>query len=132
MPSNHDDARTSIPPDQYHTLLGVAEAIVSHRDLLALIHDLGGLLRQVVDFEHLVLGLHDPVTHTMRPYVLQSSAPMAPHSMPSSMAVASCPMGWVWLSQKPLLFPDDQEAARTPQYQHLAAMGMRRVCILPL
>ena len=43
---------------QYRTLLEVAEAIVSHRDLQALFHDLAGRLRQVVHFDYL-----NPVWH---------------------------------------------------------------------
>src|SRR5215468_10062942 len=43
--------------EEYRTLLAVAEAIVSHRDLHALFHDLTGRLRQVVRFDYLILVL---------------------------------------------------------------------------
>ena len=49
------DARMLSADRQYRTLLAVSETIVSHRDLRALIHDLAGLLHQVVRFEYLIL-----------------------------------------------------------------------------
>src|SRR5579884_4194563 len=92
------DARALSTNQEYRTLLAVSEAIVSHRDLSALFHDLADLLHQVVRFEYLILGLHDPATHTMRPHVLETSEPIPPPlRMPASMPVESCPMGRVWL-----------------------------------
>jgi formate hydrogenlyase transcriptional activator len=118
---------------QYRTLLAVSEAIVSHRDLRALIHDLAGLLHQVVRFEYLILGLHDTATNTMRPHVLDSSEPI-PHlpRMPASMPVAGCPMGHVWLTQKPLIFPSDLEEAPGLWQQNRAEQFVNSFCILPL
>jgi len=49
------DVRMLSADQQYRTLLAVSETIVSHRDLRALIHDLAGLLHQVVRFEYLIL-----------------------------------------------------------------------------
>src|SRR5437588_778564 len=50
----------------YRTLLAVGEAIVAHRDLPALFHDLGGRLQEVVRFDYLVLALHDAASNTLR------------------------------------------------------------------
>ena len=52
--------------DQYRALLAVSQAIVSHRDLSALFHDLAGRLHQVVRFDYLALVLHEAATNTMR------------------------------------------------------------------
>jgi formate hydrogenlyase transcriptional activator len=111
-------------------LLAVTEAIVSHRDLRALIHDLAGLLHQVVCFEHLILGLHDPLTNTMRPRVLETSAPL-PHALPASMPVDGCPMGRVWLTQKPLILPNPEDAD-APWHREMTERLFHSVCILPL
>src|ERR1700747_1937561 len=42
---------------KYQALLAVSEAIVSHRELSALFHELAGRLHQVVRFDYLVLYL---------------------------------------------------------------------------
>jgi formate hydrogenlyase transcriptional activator len=106
--------------EQYQTLLAVSEAIVSHRDLHALIHDLAGLLHLVVRFEYLILGLHDPATNQMLPHVLESTEPLPSRmNMPTSMPVDGCPMGRVWRSQEPLILP-------------MAEHFVPSVCILPL
>src|SRR6476620_8276852 len=60
---------------QFRTLLAVAEAIVSHRDLQALFHDLAGRLHQVVRFDYLLLVLHDDASDTMRLHLLETSEP---------------------------------------------------------
>src|SRR6516225_1896709 len=110
MAESPDQARLLSANPEYRTLLAVSEAIVSHRDLRALVHDLAGLLHQVVRFDHLLLGLHDAATNTMRPHVLESMAPL-PHPLPASMPVEGCPMGRVWLTQQPLIFAHDDEEA---------------------
>src|SRR5438552_1517737 len=56
---------------QYQALLAVAEAIISHRDLKALFHDLADRLRQVVHFDYLILVLHDGANDTMRRHILE-------------------------------------------------------------
>jgi formate hydrogenlyase transcriptional activator len=123
-------ARALSADPECRTLLAVSEAVVSHRDLRALIHDLAGLLHQVVRFDHLLLGLHDPATSTMRPHVLETTVPL-PHEMPASMPVNGCPMGRVWLTQRPLILPSDTEEARSPRFQEVQRY-FPSVCILPL
>src|SRR5262249_61185549 len=46
--------------DAHRALLAVSEAIVSHRDLSALFHELAGRLHEVVRFDYLALILHEP------------------------------------------------------------------------
>src|SRR5262249_17901760 len=60
---------------KYRTLLAVAEAILSHRDLHALFHDLTDRLQQVVRFDYLILVLHDAANNTMRRHILETSDP---------------------------------------------------------
>ena len=60
---------------KYQALLAVSEAIVSHRDLSALFHELAERLHQVVRFDYLGLALHDATSNTMRPRVLEGTEP---------------------------------------------------------
>ena len=114
---------------EYETLLAVAEAIVSHRDLGALFHALAGQLPQVVRFDNLILVLHDAASNTMHSHVLEN---VDPHPFkPFHYPVAEGPSGWVWQNQKPLILADLTEAARWPSLLH-RAQGLNSFCILPL
>ncbi len=62
----------------HRALLAVSEAIVLHRDLSALFHELAGRLHQVVQFDGLALVLHEAASNTMRLHVLETSEPI-PH-----------------------------------------------------
>jgi hypothetical protein len=55
-------------------LLAVSEAIVSHRDLSALFHELAGRLHQVVRFDYLGLALHEATSNTLRVHLLEGTA----------------------------------------------------------
>jgi hypothetical protein len=48
-----------------------SEAIVSHRDLSALFHELAGRLQEVVRFDYLGLVLHEGPSQTMRLHILE-------------------------------------------------------------
>src|SRR5262249_1385309 len=54
---------------QYQALLAVTEAIVAHRDLSALIHDLAGRLREIVRFDALCLIRYDAENNLMHRHV---------------------------------------------------------------
>jgi formate hydrogenlyase transcriptional activator len=115
------------------TLLGVAEAIVSHRDLQVLFHDLAGRLRQVVRFDYLLLVLHDDARDDMRLHVLETSEPT---SVQSGMhtPVHETPAGLVWQTQQPLLIPDVGQERRWPRLfeQVIRPHGMGSLFYLPL
>src|SRR5207247_5795455 len=85
---------------QYRALLAVSEAIVSHRGLPALFHDLADRLRRVVHFDYLVLVLHDAASNTMRRHILETSEPI-PIQAPVAFPVEEGPAGWVWQTQQP-------------------------------
>ena len=59
MTSAHHDGQATATGDAYRALLAVSGTTVWHRDLLALFHELAGLLHQVVRFDYLTLFLHD-------------------------------------------------------------------------
>jgi formate hydrogenlyase transcriptional activator len=101
---------------ELRTLLAVAEAIGSHRDLHALFHDLTGRLQQVVRFDYLILVLHDAATNTMRRHVLATSDP-SPVQAWTALQVGEGPAGWVWQTQQPLILRNVAEETRWPRFQ---------------
>src|SRR5437868_1977375 len=80
MTTAHTDGQVTAPGDAYRALLAVSEAIVSHRDLSALFHELAGRLHQVARFDHLALHLYEAESGTMRLHVLEPSEPAVPSS----------------------------------------------------
>src|SRR5439155_22497777 len=84
---------------QYRTLLAVAEAIISHRDLQSVFHDLADRLHRVVRFDFLILVLHDAAHSAMRVHILETSEPTT--QLPRLTALDDAPSGLVWHSQEP-------------------------------
>jgi len=118
--------------NQYRALLAVSEAIVSHRDLSALFHELAGRLHQVVRFDYLGLSLHDAPINTMRVHILDGVETTAPRPV-ISLPLADDPLGWVWQTQRAGVFPDVEEETRWPKAQERArSLGVRSTCNLPL
>jgi hypothetical protein len=69
------DGQATAACEAHRALLAVSEAIVSHRDLSALFHELAGRLHPVVRFDYLCLVLHEAASNTMRLHVLEASEP---------------------------------------------------------
>jgi hypothetical protein len=67
------DGRELSARQQYETLLAVSEAIVAHRDLGALFHELAGRLHLVARFDFLGLVLLDATSDTSRVHILETS-----------------------------------------------------------
>src|SRR5437870_3918620 len=99
MTTAHLDGQVTARGDAYRALLAVSEAIVSHRDLSALIHELAGRLHQVARFDYLVLHLHEAASDTMRLHILEPSEPAV---LPSGMSfpVDESPGGLEWQTQQ--------------------------------
>jgi formate hydrogenlyase transcriptional activator len=117
---------------QYQALLAVAEAIVAHRDLKALLHDLAGRLRQVVRFDHVVLVRHDAANNLMHRHVFDNAEPL-PAEPPAAFPVEDDPGGLVLQTQQPLILSSLAQAARWPRYlERIQPLGANSVCILPL
>src|SRR6202030_3195850 len=87
---------------QYQTLLAVSEAIVSHRDLATLFHDLADRLHLVVRFDYLACVLHDATSNTMRLHVLETTEPI-PAQAPRSFSVEEDPAGSIFQEQHALV-----------------------------
>ncbi|OAI48946.1 hypothetical protein AYO44_06570 [Planctomycetaceae bacterium SCGC AG-212-F19] len=124
------DRQTPAPDDRYQALLAVSAAIVAHRDLGALFHDLAGRLRQVVGFDYLTLVLHDAATKTMRMHVLEPPEPTAPEMV---LSPEDDPAGLVWQTQQPLITSGIAELRRWPRLlERVQSYGVQSYCWLPL
>jgi formate hydrogenlyase transcriptional activator len=113
-------------------LLAVSEAIVAHRDLSALVHDLAARLHQVVQFDGLALVLHEAASNTMRLHVLEASEPTPPQLVPA-LPVEDDPAGLVWQDQRPLITSSVTELGRWPGFlERVQPYGVQSFCWLPL
>jgi formate hydrogenlyase transcriptional activator len=132
MGESPQDGHVLASCQQYHTLLAVAEAIVSHRDLQALFHDLAGRLEQVVRFDHLALLLHEAASNTIRLHILESAEPL-PVRPSAAACVENEPGGLVLQTQKPLTVSNLAEAARWPHFlERVKPLKVQSFCFLPL
>ena len=117
---------------QYRTLLAVSKAIVSHRDLATLFHDLGGRLHQVVRFDYLACSLHDATSNAMSLHILETSEPI-PAQAPGTYPIEEDPAGFVLQTQHPLIVSDVAEESRWPHFLERAKpYGVNSLCYLPL
>ena len=117
---------------QYQALLAVAEAIVAHRDLQSLIHDLAGRLHEVVRFDHVGLVRHDAENNLMHRHVFDHSGPLLAEP-PAAFHVEDVPWGLVLQTQQPLILSNLAEIGRWPRYlERVQPLGANSVCILPL
>jgi formate hydrogenlyase transcriptional activator len=126
------DGRELSARRQYETLLAVSEAIVAHRDLATLFHDLAGRLHLVVCFDYLACILFDATSNTMRLHVLETTEPIPPQAPPAS-SVEEHPGGMVLQTQRPLIVSEQAEFARWPQVlERVKGLGVSSGCMLPL
>ena len=126
----HDTADPAV--EQYLTLLDVAKAIASHRNLSDLFQDLTARLHRLLDFHYLSVVLHDEAQHVMRLHNLESSV-RGTLQPGAAFAVDDIPSGWVWQHQQPLVVHDIEGDTRFPQVmQHLREHSVRSFCCLPL
>ncbi|HVS39356.1 MAG TPA: sigma 54-interacting transcriptional regulator [Gemmataceae bacterium] len=132
MTSAHGDGQAAAAGDQYRALLGVSEAIVSHRDLSALFHELADRLHQVVRFDYLALLLHEAASNGLRLHVLE---PPEPSVLSAAVInpVEDSPVGLVWRTQQPLIIPNVAAEPRWPEFVKRSRLhGCQSACQLPL
>ena len=126
------DGQATSTDDPHRALLAVSEAIVAHRDLRALFHELAGRLRHVVHFDFVSLVLHEPADNTMRLHVLETSEPVPPGTV-IVLAVEEDPSGLVWQTQQPLIVSSEDELRRWPRLlEQVKPYGVQSLCWLPL
>ncbi len=127
----HQLADTS-PEAQHQALLEVAEAIVQHRDLGELFHELAERLHRVVEFDYLDLILHDAKRNVMRVHILEAEQPrkMRPGT---EYVVGETPSGKVWETQQPYIVNDTEKETRFPALlQTWRENAVRSACSVPL
>src|SRR6266403_248126 len=114
--------------DGHRALLAVSEAIASHRDLCALIHELAGRLKQVVRFDYVCLLLLEPENNTLRLHAIE-----LPGHAPFVLSVDEAQAGTVFTSQQPLILPSLADYERWPRLLELARYyEVQSACWLPL
>jgi formate hydrogenlyase transcriptional activator len=117
---------------QYRTLLGISQAIVSQRDLHALFQELADRLHQVARFDFLSLVLHEPASNTMRLHVLETAEPIPPRTV-IVLPPEEDPAGLVWQTQQPLITSNVTELRRWPRLlERVQSYGVQSFCWLPL
>jgi formate hydrogenlyase transcriptional activator len=117
---------------QFEALLIVSEAIAQQRDLKALFHDLSIRLHDVLQFDFLVLVLHNAARNTMRLHILETNEP-EDRPEPSEYPVEQSPSGWVWENQQPFVTLDTDADTRYPMFMEmLKRERVRTIAILPL
>ena len=118
-----------IAVEPYLTLLDVAKAIASHRNLSDLFPDLTARLHRVLDFHYLSVVLYDAAQHVMRLHNLEASKRST--LQPGAAFTVEDTSGWVWQHQQPLIVRDLEQESRFPQVmQPLREYGAS--CCLPL
>jgi formate hydrogenlyase transcriptional activator len=132
MTAAHVDGQATASGEPYRALLAVSEAIVSHRDLSALFHELAGRLHHVVRFDYLSLVLYEAASNTLCLHVLETSEP-TPYPSGSRFPVGDNPAGRAWQTQQPLIISNVAEQRRWPEYLERAQpFGVQSSCQLPL
>jgi formate hydrogenlyase transcriptional activator len=132
MTDAHVDGQATATDDRYQALLAISEAIISHRSLPSLFHDLAGQLSRVLHFDFLALVLHEPVTSTMRLHVLETYEPVPPGTV-IVLPVEEDPAGLVWQSQQPLITSHIEELKAWPQLlERVQPYQLESYCWLPL
>jgi formate hydrogenlyase transcriptional activator len=117
----------------YQSLLDVSKAILQHRDLAGLFHDLSTRLRSVLRFDFLNLVLHDSSTNTMRLHILETAREDRVEAPQLELTPEESPSGWVFLHQQPLVIPDVRMETRWPSVMELLRRNdILTSCWLPL
>ena len=112
--------------------MAVSDAIVSHRDLATLFHELAGPLHNVVRFDYLALVLHDATSDTMRLHNLETTERISPQP-PPPLPMEEDPAGIVLQTQRPLIVSNVAEESRWPQFrERVKPYGVNSGCYLPL
>ncbi len=132
MTSASTDGQAAAGGDPYRALLAVSEAIVSHRDLPALFHELAGRLHLVVRCDYVAVVLHEAAGDAMRLHILEASD-HTPIPVVLVVPVADDPAGWVWQTQRPLVVSSMSKETRWPRFlERVKPYGVESFCWLPL
>src|ERR1043165_1040602 len=113
MTSGCAEETAAVACEQYRALFAVSEAIALHRDLQGLFHELAGRLHEVVQFDYLVLLLHDSKENCLRVHTLEPEQDERPAI---NLPVDGSPAGLVWQTQEPLVISNNEVESRWPEF----------------
>lgn len=118
--------------DHYRALLEVSKAILAHKDLTALFHQLSLSLPPLLKLGFVDLALHEPARQVMRAYTIATPEGInVPQGL--ELPVDEAPGGWVWKTQQSLVIHDLTAEARFPRtVQMMRSVGVQSFCVLPL
>src|SRR6185295_12579011 len=132
MTDAHVHGQVTPTNDCYEALLATSQAIISHRSLPPLFHDLAGQLSRVVHFNFLAVVLHEAATGMMRLHVLETGEAVPPGTE-IVLPVEDDPAGLVWQTQQPLIISHIDELKRWPRLlERVQPYSVESYCWLPL
>jgi len=122
------------PPlyERYEALIRVSQAISAHRDPKELFCAMARELRQVVQFDGIVIAQFDQASSELlwsSCQVNNQDQPTTPPSVPADESITK----WVFEHQQPLVIPSLDRETRFPRMvEFLKSKGFRSICSLPL
>lgn len=117
---------------QSEVLLHVAEVIASSSELGALLHDLPILVRDIVEFNCLLVTLKDPVDGGMRTEVLETPTSLGEDGV-RLLSGERSPVDWIFQNQQPICCGVHELQFRFSWASRtLSQQGIASVCFLPL
>ena len=117
--------------EQYLTLLGLAKAISSHRNVPDLFRDLACRLQELFRFRDIGVMLHDETRNVMRLYVLEACEALLREPV-TEVPIEGSIAGWVWRTQEPVIVSDLENDTRFSFAKGLRPYPARSICSLPL
>ncbi len=117
--------------NQYQTLLGISEAIASHRELDQLFKELAPRLHHVVEFDFANLILYDPERRGMKSHLLETPDPS--YACPAGECPMEAPGEWVWQTQKSWVVSRLAEDTKFSELSSwLCGRGVQSLCVVPV
>jgi formate hydrogenlyase transcriptional activator len=117
---------------RYELLVGVSNAIGTHRNPQDLFAALVRELHRVVPFDYLSVSIRDEKSNTFHRYSIEVETEAAVRPDPE-LAMEESDAWWVYQNQKPLVTSLDVRDTRLSKFQKvLKKYGVRCVCTLPL
>ncbi|MGE5648023.1 MAG: sigma 54-interacting transcriptional regulator [Acidobacteriota bacterium] len=116
----------------YEAVLALSRAIAGHDDLESLLSGVGEALRRVVDFEYLMMTLHESGGERVRTYVLGAEGPIEMDKHPP-LCPDEHPAGLVWRTQQPMVISRVEEETRWPGLtRRMLNAGLHAIVFVPL
>jgi formate hydrogenlyase transcriptional activator len=117
---------------RYESLVGVSNAIGTHRDPQELFGALVRELHQVVRFDYIAVSIRDEKSNTFQQHCVDAETEAVIPQDPE-LAMEESDAWWVYQNQEPLVTSLEAPHARFSKFQEiLKKYGIRGLCTLPL